>query len=55
MIIPDNMKTVVDRADPINPRLNVTFTEYAQARGFVIDPARVRSPQDKAWLQTINS
>ena len=47
VIIPDNMKTVVDRADPTSPRLNVTFVEYAQARGFVIDPARVHSPQDK--------
>jgi len=47
VIIPDNMKSIVDRADPTAPRLNVTFTEYAQARGFVIDPARVRSPQDK--------
>jgi transposase len=51
VIIPDNMKSIVDRADPINPRLNVTFTEYAQARGFVIDPARVRSPQDKPRVE----
>ncbi|CAN5485069.1 hypothetical protein BH23ACT6_BH23ACT6_26690 [soil metagenome] len=47
VLVPDNMKSIVDRADPTAPRLNVTFTEYAQARGFVIDPARVRSPQDK--------
>jgi transposase len=51
VIIPDNMKSIVDRADPINPRLNITFTEYAQARGFVIDPARVRSPKDKPRVE----
>jgi transposase len=31
--------------------LNVTFVEYAQSRGFVIDPARVRSPQDKPRVE----
>src|SRR5680860_155100 len=51
VLIPDNMKSVVDRADPLVPRLNVTFTEYAQARGFVIDPARVRKPQDKPLVE----
>lgn len=29
VIIRDNMKAIVDRADPLQPRLNVTFTEYA--------------------------
>ena len=27
--------------------LNQAFVEYAQSRGFVVDPARVRRPQDK--------
>jgi len=51
VLVPDNMKSIVDRADPTAPRLNITFTEYAQARGFVIDPARVRSPQDKPRVE----
>lgn len=50
-VIPDNMKTIVDRANPTEPRLNQAFVEYAQARGFVIDPARVRSPQDKPRVE----
>ncbi len=50
-VIPDNMKTIVERADALEPRLNQTFVEYAQARGFVIDPARVRSPQDKPRVE----
>jgi hypothetical protein len=45
-VIPDNMATIVDGADALEPRLNQAFVEYAQARGFVIDPARVRKPTD---------
>ena len=52
-VIPDNMKTIVDRADSLEPRLNQAFVEYAQARGFVIDPARVRSPQDKPRVERV--
>jgi transposase len=50
-LIPDNMSAIVDRADALDPRLNQTFVEYAQARGFLIDPARVRSPQDKPRVE----
>ncbi len=50
-VIPDNMKTIVIGADPLEPRLNEAFVEYAQARGFHIDPARVRSPQDKPRVE----
>lgn len=49
--IPDNMKSIVDRADALEPRLNQAFVEYAQSRGFVVDPARVRSPQDKPRVE----
>ncbi len=51
VVIPDNMRTVVDRADRIDPRLNQAFVEYAQSRGFVIDPARVRTPTDKPRVE----
>lgn len=51
VVIPDNLKAIVDRADALNPRINATFLEYAQARGFVIDPARVRKPQDKPRVE----
>jgi transposase len=49
--IPDNLKPVVDRADPLEPRFNDAFREYAQHRSFVIDPARVRHPQDKPRVE----
>jgi hypothetical protein len=47
VLIPDNMTPVVPKADAVNPQFSVGWLEYAQARGFVTDPARVRSPQDK--------
>lgn len=50
-VIPDNLKAVVDQADPTEPRFNQAFVEYAQARGFVVDPARVRRPQDKPRVE----
>jgi transposase len=50
-VIPDNLSAVVDAADPLAPRLNQTFVEYAQSRGFHIDPARVRRPQDKPRVE----
>ena len=50
-VIPDNLKAIVDASDRLEPRLNQAFVEYAQARGFKIDPARVRSPQDKPRVE----
>ena len=47
VVIPDNMATIVEKADATQPRLNQAFVEYAQARGFLVDPARVRRPTDK--------
>jgi hypothetical protein len=41
----------VDQADNTEPRFNDAFREYAQARGFAIDPARVRRPQDKPRVE----
>jgi transposase len=51
VVIPDNMSSAVTTADKIDPRFNQAFIEYAQARGFVVDPARVRSPQDKPRVE----
>jgi hypothetical protein len=51
VVIPDNMATIVTKADGLAPTLNQAFVEYAQARGFVVDPARVRSPQDKPRVE----
>lgn len=53
VVIPDNMKTIIDEADSLDPRFNDAFREYAQARGFVIDPARVRHPRDKPRVERV--
>ena len=51
ILIPDNLSPVVTKADPTEPRFNDTFLEYAQARGFLIDAARVRHPDDKPRVE----
>jgi transposase len=51
VVIPDNLKAIVIDADDIDPRLNQAFVEYAQSRGFVVDPARVGHPKDKARVE----
>jgi hypothetical protein len=38
ILIVDNLSPVVDKADRYNPRINKTFLEYAQYRGFIVDP-----------------
>ena len=52
VLVPDNLKPVVDGADRLEPRWNREWLEYAQARGLAVDPARVRSPQDKGRVES---
>ena len=51
VVVPDNMSPVVAKADAVKPRLTREWLEYAQARGFVTDPARVRHPRDKPRVE----
>jgi len=51
VLIPDNTKSIVQKADPLEPLFTPAFLEYSQARGFVIDPTRVRSPKDKGRVE----
>lgn len=53
VLIPDNMSPVVANTDPINPTFTTGWLDYAQARGFGTDPARVRSPKDKPRVERI--
>lgn len=46
-LIFDNFPAAVAGADALNPVLTRGFLEYSQARGFLVDPARVRHPKDK--------
>ena len=51
VLIPDNTSAIITHADPLAPRITLAFLEYAQARGFHIDPARVRHPRDKGRVE----
>ncbi len=51
VLVPDNMSAVVRKADPLAPLLAGEFREYAQARGFAVDPTRPRKPRDKAKVE----
>jgi transposase len=51
VLVPDNLSPVVSHADPVAPRFTDAFVDYAQSRGFVIDPARVRHPRDKPRVE----
>lgn len=50
-VLPDNTKAIIHTPDPLQPRLVEAFLEYAQARGFQVDPARVRRPRDKGRVE----
>jgi Mu transposase-like protein len=51
VLIPDNTKAIITQADPLAPRITPTFLEYAQARHFHIDAARVRHARDKGRVE----
>ena len=53
MLIPDNLSPVIADADPVNPRFTLGWLDYAQARGFGTDPARVRRPKDKPRVERV--
>src|SRR5258708_14511577 len=51
VLIPDNTSAIVQVPDPLRAQLVLGFLEYSQARGFHVDPARVRAPRDKARVE----
>ena len=51
-IVPDNLKSGVDRAHRYEPDLNRAYAEFAEHYGVAVLPARVRKPRDKAKVET---
>jgi transposase len=47
ILIPDNLKTGVDRCDWYKPKINKTYHEMAEHYDTAVIPARVRKPKDK--------
>ena len=50
-LVPDNLKTGVDRPDLYDPKLNRAYGELATHYGCLIDPARARKPKDKPRVE----
>ena len=50
-VVVDNMKTAVVKADRYEPSFQRTMEQYAELRGFVIDPAVVRQPKGKPIVE----
>lgn len=51
VVVFDNPKTAVAKASALAPKLADDVHEYAQARGFTFDLARVRHPKDKPKVE----
>ncbi len=47
ILVPDNLKTGVDKATRPDPKLNRTYQEMAEHYGTAVIPARVKRPKDK--------
>ena len=50
-LIPDNLKTGVNKACNYDPELNKTYLELSEYYGCAIVPARSRKPRDKASVE----
>jgi len=50
-LIMDNFPAAIAGPDALNPRPTRAFREYSQARGLILDPARVRAPKDKPHVE----
>lgn len=50
-LVIDNFPAAIAGTDPHHPRPTRGFLDYAQHRGFITDPARVRHPRDKPRVE----
>lgn len=51
IIVPDNLKTGINKAHRYEPDLNPEYQELAEHYGIAVMPARVRTPKDKAKVE----
>lgn len=52
ILVPDNLKTSVDKASRPDPKINRTYQEMAEHYGTAVIPARVRRPKDKPHAES---
>jgi transposase len=50
-LVPDNLKTGVDKPDLYDPKVNRSYAEMAAHYGCLIDPARALKPRDKPQVE----
>ena len=51
IIVPDNLKAGVTKADRYEPQINPTYEDFARYYGCVVVPARPHRPRDKALVE----
>jgi transposase len=51
ILVPDNLKAAVIKADPYEPTLNHIMEDFANHYNFAVLPARARKPRDKASVE----
>ncbi|MEX0450189.1 IS21 family transposase [Spiribacter sp. 221] len=50
-LVPDNLKSGVNKAHRYDPDLNIDYTRLAEHYGVAVVPARVRTPRDKSLVE----
>jgi transposase len=50
-LVPDNLRTGVERPDLYDPKINRSYAELAARYGALIDPARRAKPKDKPRVE----
>jgi transposase len=51
IVVPDNLKSAVIKADKYEPDINRVMEDFANHYGFVVCPARAGKPRDKASVE----
>lgn len=51
VLVPDNLKSAVDKANKYEPEINKDLLDLGNHYGLAIMPARSRKPKDKAWVE----
>ncbi|MGX1508288.1 UNVERIFIED_CONTAM: transposase [Streptomyces graminofaciens] len=50
-LVPDNLKTGVDKPDLCDPKINKAYAELTTHYGALVDPARAAKPKDKPRVE----
>lgn len=51
ILVPDNLKNAVTKADRYEPDINTTMNDLANHYGMTVIPTRTASPKDKALVE----